>query len=261
MKSTRQGNGRRQFIRQSAAGLGFLSLPSLLHPVGQSSKKKVVVVGGHPDDPESGAGGTIARLIRAGHEVTNMYFTNGDAGIAGKTHAEAAAIRRKESVEACKVLGAKPLFVNQVDGSSVITNEELARFEKLLLEEKPDLVFAQWPIDSHKDHQLSAVLTIQTWMRASEPFTLYFYEVCFGTQSMLFQPTDYVDITETRSIKMKALACHVSQDVVGADGKYSKGMTDCGHPSMEDFRGRALGVPAAEGFIRMTGRGMGELVV
>ncbi len=261
MKPEKPLNTRRQFIKQSITGVGFVSLPSLLQAVDQASKKKIVVVGGHPDDPESGAGGTIALLIKAGHEVTNMYFTNGDAGIDGKTHEQAAAIRRKESIAACKVLGAKPLFVNQVDGSTVITNEELARFEKLLLNEKPDVVFAQWPIDSHKDHQLSGILTIQTWMRASEPFTLYFYEVCFGTQSMLFHPTDYVDISGTQSIKMKALACHISQDVVGPDGKYSKGMTDCGHPSMEDFRGRALGVPAAEGFIRMTGRGMGRLLI
>lgn len=239
--------------------MGFLSLPSLLEV--SDSKRKIVVVGGHPDDPESGMGGTIARLVKAGHQVTNMYFTNGDAGIEGKTHAEAAAIRRKESIEACKILGATPLFVGQVDGSSVITNEELVRFQKLLTDEQPDVVFAQWPVDSHKDHQLSSILTIQTWMRAREPFTLYFYEVCFGTQTMLFNPTDYVDITETRSIKMKALACHASQDVVGPDGNYSQGMTACGHPSMEDFRGRALGVVAAEGFIKMTGRGLGGLVI
>jgi LmbE family N-acetylglucosaminyl deacetylase len=252
---------RRNFIRKAVTGVGFLSLPTLLHPSAADSKKKIIVVGGHPDDPESGMGGTIARLVKVGHDVTNLYFTNGDAGIEGKSHTEAAAIRRKESVEACRILQAKPVFFNQVDGSTVITNEELVRFQKTLADEEPDVVFAQWPIDSHKDHQLSSILTIQAWMRASEPFTLYFYEVCFGTQTMLFNPTDYVDITETRSIKMKALACHVSQDVVGPDGKYSQGMTGCGHPSMEDFRGRALGVTAAEGFIRMTGRGLGALMV
>ena len=32
-------------------------------------KLKVVVFGGHPDDPESGAGGLIATLTRQGHEV------------------------------------------------------------------------------------------------------------------------------------------------------------------------------------------------
>ena len=34
-----------------------------------ADKLKVVVFGGHPDDPESGAGGLIATLTRQGHEV------------------------------------------------------------------------------------------------------------------------------------------------------------------------------------------------
>jgi LmbE family N-acetylglucosaminyl deacetylase len=256
-------NQRRNFIRKSLAGAGLLTLPQLLH--GQVSaaqeKKKIVVVGGHPDDPECGAGGTVPLLVKAGHEVTLMYFTNGDEGIEGKTHEQAASIRRAECIEACKVLGAKPLFVNQIDGESVITNPEMARFQKMLWAEKPDVVFAHWPIDSHKDHQLSSILAIQAWMESPGAFELYFYEVCLGYQSFLFHPTDYVDISETQAIKMKALACHASQHIIAADGKYTQVMQDCGQPSMEDFRGKSLGVKAAEAFIRMTGRGMGKLPV
>ena len=254
---------RREFLKRSLAGAGLISLPSLLQadPRHQAQKKKIVVVGGHPDDPECGAGGTVPLLIKAGHDVTFLYFTNGDEGIEGKNHEEAAAIRRKESIEACKVLGAKPLFANQVDGESVITNAEMNRFQKLLWAENADVVFAHWPIDSHKDHQLSSVLTIQSWMEAPETFQLYFYEVCLGYQSFLFHPTDYVDITETLPVKMKALACHRSQGIIGADGRYTQAMIDCGQTSMEDFRGRSLGVPVAEAFIRMTGRGIGKLPI
>jgi LmbE family N-acetylglucosaminyl deacetylase len=35
----------------------------------------VVVFGGHPDDPESGAGGLIATLTRQGHKVFLAYGT------------------------------------------------------------------------------------------------------------------------------------------------------------------------------------------
>ena len=243
--------------------MGGFSLPDLLSsPTDeQPTKKKIVVVGGHPDDPECGVGGTIPRLIRAGHAVTLMYFTNGDEGIAGKDHAAAAAIRRNECLAACRVLSTKALFVNQIDGESVINNPEMARFQQLLYAEKPDVVFAHWPIDSHKDHQLSSVLTMQSWMETPRPFTLYFYEVCLGYQSFLFHPTDYVDISETQAQKWKALACHASQHIIGPDGRYTKDMENCGHPAMESFRGREMGVRAAEAFIRMTGRGAGTLVV
>lgn len=183
--------------------MSLVTLPSLLHSQNTSKpgKKKVVVVGGHPDDPESGCGGTIPLLIEAGNDVTLMYFTNGDEGIEGKSQEEAASIRRKESMEACRVLGAKPLFVNQVDGESVINNAEMARFEQLLYAEKPDVVFTHWPIDSHKDHQLASVLTIQAWMETQRPFVLYFYEVCTGAQTFVFHPTDYVDISKTQQQK------------------------------------------------------------
>lgn len=254
-------SSRRIFVKNAMGAAGLITLPSLLHAQKdkQETKKKIVIVGGHPDDPECGCGGTIPLFVKAGHEVTLMYFTNGDEGIEGKTQQEAAAIRKQESIEACKVLGAKSLFVNQVDGESVVNNAEMARFEQLLYAEKPDVVFTHWPLDSHKDHQLASVLSMQAWMETQRPFSLYFYEVCTGYQTFVFHPTDYVDITETQSQKKRALACHKSQNIIGDNGDYTKEMYDCGHPSMEDFRGKELGVHAAEAFIRMTGRGGGKL--
>ena len=45
----------------------------------------MVCVGAHPDDPESGCGGTLARYAAAGHRVTVLYLTRGEAGIAGQS--------------------------------------------------------------------------------------------------------------------------------------------------------------------------------
>jgi hypothetical protein len=81
-------NSRRQFVKTTAAGLGMLTLPSLLHAENTIAaiKKKVVCVGGHPDDPESGCGGTLAKLAAQGHDVTIIYLTTGEAGITGASH-------------------------------------------------------------------------------------------------------------------------------------------------------------------------------
>ena len=245
-------------MKNSMAGLGLLTLPSLLTPHTAAEKKKIVVVGGHPDDPETGCAGTILQLVKTGHEVTIIYLTNGDRGIEGKGLTESADTRRKEAIAACKILKAKPVFANQVDGDSVINNTEMTRFEKILYEEKPDVVFTHWPIDSHKDHQVASLLTIQAWNHAQRPFTLYFYEVCTGVQTFGFHPTDYVDISATQQSKLEVLVCHKSQNIV-ENGKYTPAFYECGHPSMEDFRGKELGVKAAEAFIRMTGRGFGAL--
>jgi len=255
-------HSRRGFLKNSLSTAGLITLPSLLyaHVNDAADKKKIVVVGGHPDDPECGCAGTVARLVNSGHAVTLMYLTTGEEGIEGKTWGEAAAIRKKECIDACKVLGTKPLFAGQTDGESVLNNTEMSKFEQLLYAEKPDIVFTHWPLDEHKDHQTASVLTIQAWKEAKQKFALYFYEVCTGYQSFVFHPTDYVDITEFEEQKKKALACHVSQDIVVND-QYTANMIDCGHPAMQDFRGREFGVKAAEAFIRMTGRGTGKLVI
>ncbi|MEJ7683696.1 MAG: hypothetical protein WKG06_38720 [Segetibacter sp.] len=63
---------------------------------------------------------------------------------------------------------------------------------------------------------------------------------------MTFHPTDYIDITDTQELKRKAVFCHTSQE--------PPGIYNCGHAAMEEFRGRELGVKAAEAFICMNGR-------
>src|SRR3569833_1698487 len=114
---------RRDFVK--TAGLGFLTLPNLLQtrPGSTATKKKVVCLGGHPDDPESGCGGTLAKLAAMGHEVTIIYLTTGEVGIEGKSHNEAAAIRKQEAINSCAILKAKPVFAGQIDGDTIMNNE------------------------------------------------------------------------------------------------------------------------------------------
>src|SRR5436190_1519933 len=243
---------RRKFLQSSLSGLGFLTIPASLQASATTFKKmKIVCVGGHPDDPESGCGGTLAKLSALNNDVTVIYLTKGEAGITGKSHEEAGAIRSKEALTACKILNVKAVFAGQIDGDTVVNNEWVGKMQQLIAAEKPDIVLTHWPVDSHKDHQAASLLTIQTWMRSKERFDLYFFEVCAGEQTMVFDPTDYVDITDMQEQKRKAVFCHTSQD---PDSIYS-----CGHSSMEDFRGREIGVKAAEAFVHMTGRKNGIL--
>ncbi len=212
-----QSHSRRNFVKSTVAGLGLLTLPQLLQaqPGKPVDKRKIVCFGAHPDDPESGCGGTLAALAAKGHEVTIIYLTTGEAGIEGKSHNEAAAIRKQEAIKACEILKVKPVFAGQIDGDTIMDNTWVAKVQKLIADEKPDLVFTHWPVDSHKDHQIASLLMIQTWVRSSKKFPLYFFEVCTGEQTMIFRPTDYVDISDTQEQKRKSVYCHVSQDPPG----------------------------------------------
>jgi LmbE family N-acetylglucosaminyl deacetylase len=244
-----QKSSRRQFFKSaSAAGLAALPLSVLAESKidKDHTTLKVICVGGHPDDPESGCGGTLAKFSAAGHYVKVVYLTRGEAGIVGKSHGEAASIRSSEAEAACKILNVKPIFFGQVDGDTMVNNEWLSKMSAFIDDEKPDIVFTHWPIDAHKDHQAASFLTMQSWMGAKKKFQLYFFEVCQGEQTLTFHPTDYVDISNEQETKRKALYCHVSQDPAA--------IYACGHEIMEKFRGAEAGVAAAEAFICLKGR-------
>ncbi len=205
-----------------------------------SRKLNVVCVGGHPDDPESGCGGTLARYSARGHNVTIIYLTRGEAGIPGKTHDEAAAIRTDEALKACRVLGATPVFAGQIDGSSEITNVRYEAFEKLLNAQQPDVVFTHWPVDTHRDHCAASLLTFQAWYRTGKKYPLVYFEVMSGEQTQQFAPNFYVDVSETSEKKKEACFLHASQE---PSEFYAY------HEQMERFRGLEYRCKRAEAFV------------
>ena len=129
-------------------------------PLPKGKRKKILVIGAHPDDPETAAGGTICLLTDAGHEVVCVYLTRGEAGIPGKSHEEAAAIRVKEAEAACAMTGARPLFMDQVDGATEVNLDRYREMREMLEREKPDVVITHWPIDSHRDHAACGMLVL-----------------------------------------------------------------------------------------------------
>jgi len=193
---------------------------------------KILVCGAHPDDPASGCGGTIGRFAPLGHQVSVLYLTRGEAGVKGVGHDEAAKIRTAEAREACRVLGAKALFASQIDGDTFINKQAYEEITQIIQKEAPDVVFTHWPIDTHPDHRVCSNLVYNTWNRFREDdtraFDLYYYEVMTGEQTQNFNPTHFLDITETATLKKEATLKHVSQN---AAEWFSY------HQKMDEFRG------------------------
>lgn len=206
-----------------------------------ASRLRVVVVGAHPDDPETGCGGTIARYAAAGHRVTALYLTRGERGIRGKSLEEAARIRTAEAQDACRILGAQPRFAGQIDGGTETGNRRYEEFLKIVQGEDPHLLFTHWPIDRHRDHRAASMLAFDAWLKMDRKFDLYFFEVYSGIQSQTFSPTHYVDITATESLKRKATYAHASQN---PEGLYRR------HDLMNRFRGAEYRCEFAEAFVR-----------
>ncbi len=208
-----------------------------------TKRKKALIIGAHPDDPELCAGGTMIILKQAGWDVVSVYLTKGEAGIKGKSHDESAAIRTKEASDACDILGVRPVFMNQIDGDAEVTKASYAEMQELIAKENPDIVFTHWPIDSHTDHRVCSILAYNAWRRLDYKFELYYFEAMSGTQTSYFQPTDYVDISSVAEQKRKACHCHKSQDM--------QPLYDGWHSPMERFRGIEFRCDRAEAFIHL----------
>ena len=202
-------------------------------------KLRVVVTGGHPGDPECGCGGTIARYTELGHEVVVMYLNRGE-GYCGKEELkDCARIRTAEAEKACASLKAGAAFVGQYDGRGVVDAAHYEEFRRLLEAEKPDVVFTQWPVDSHRDHRAISALVLDAWLQSEKRFTLFYYEVAEDT--LMFSPTEYVDISSVEARRRAACYAHASQN----PDKWYPLQTE-----ITRFRGLQNGWGQAEAFVR-----------
>ena len=233
---------RRDILQASVMITGGSLLPFLSagRPSHKPESLNIVVVGGHPDDPETGCGGTIAWLSSQGHQVTSLYLTRGEAGIPGTPPQQAASIREAEAIRACEILGSQPVFFGQIDGDTYVNKEAYQKMVSTIHNLDPDLVFTQWPIDTHPDHRVASLLVYHAWWNGGRSFPLYYYEVLTGHQTQAFSPTDYIDITSFAEIKKKATYAHKSQ-------RPSEWYQE--HEQMSLFRGLEAGVTHAEAFV------------
>jgi LmbE family N-acetylglucosaminyl deacetylase len=81
--------------------------------------KVIMVVVAHPDDPEFGAGGTVAKFVLDGWQAIYVICTNGDKGTSDlkMTSEKLAKIREHEQMNAAKVLGiSEVVFLRYPDG-------------------------------------------------------------------------------------------------------------------------------------------------
>lgn len=207
-------------------------------PLPARSKFKIIVTGGHPGDPEYGCGGTIARLASMGHDVVLLYLNRGDISeVPGDTRNFP---RVAEAIKACSILKARPIFAGQIDSKAILDPRHYDAFREIINAEKPDAVFTHWPIDNHPDHRSMSLLVYDAWRQSKKSFALFYYEVSNGEDTVMFNPTTYVDISTAETLKREACFAHASQN---PERYYQL------QESIARMRGIESGHKAAESFI------------
>ncbi|WP_407571795.1 PIG-L deacetylase family protein [Deinococcus altitudinis] len=199
------------------------------------SKKKVLVVVGHPDDLEWYVGGTLRRLADSGADVQVVVATSGEKGPNRTGVTDLPAARLREQQAAGRINGYTRIrFLGLPDRGSAKDPRLLPDVQAIYREVQPDaLVVFDPALPSlpylHVDHQGTARAVLGFWrtLGADRP------------PAYLFQtrrPGVAVDISAVMNTKERALAQHVTQN-----GGSASGMRNL-------FGGQAVGTRYAEYF-------------
>ena len=182
--------------------------------------KSVLAVGAHPDDIEIVCAGTLAKYANQGVKVSIAVATDGSAGHMIIPPKELAEIRHQEAENAAKIIGADFYWLGYGDEFLFEDINTRMGFVELIRKAKPDLILTHSAEDYHPDHRvlsrmmfdasfvsgLKNVETESPYHPGVQP--LYYFDTISGLN---FQPTEFVDITDTFEIKQQMLSCHQSQ--------------------------------------------------
>jgi LmbE family N-acetylglucosaminyl deacetylase len=212
--------------------------------------RRAMVITAHPDDSEFGAGGTVAKLVKDGNEVTYCILTNGNKGSGdrGMTPERLIRIREDEQRNAARVLGVETVdFLGFPDCELEDTRESRMAVTAAIRRHRPALVIAQNPYRtknlgaSHRDHRVAAGIALDCVYPLARDHMSFPELIAQGLEPHKVKevylmwwenPELVVDISETIDLKIKALACHVSQmkDMVAVEKRVRERGAELGKP-------------------------------
>jgi N-acetylglucosamine malate deacetylase 1 len=204
----RMRHSLRVFVKTSS----IYDLPVI---VCEPGKSKVAVLAPHMDDEVLGCGGTIARHVTAGSDVTVIFLTDGrhgGAGIAARDGHEPdpheiVRVRKAEARRAAQILGIRTLIFLDAEDSRLRADRLVAeRLREILERERPDIVYLPFFLEGHLDHRAANDVLLAATRGSALRFECRGYEVW----TPLF-PNCMIGIDETIHLKHQALSCYQSQ--------------------------------------------------
>lgn len=213
-----------------------------LLPVEPAQKgMKILVSVAHHDDIEFGVGGSIAKWVQEGADVTYVIITDGGSGSneVGTVREELAALRKDEQIAAAAEIGVHDVrFLNYPDGYLQPTLELRRDLTRIIREVKPFRVVCQDPTTvlawdryiNHPDHRAAGEASLYAVFPSSETRPIFPELLEEGYEphkvkelylTLSLQPTHINDISDYMDAKIAALRHHVSQ--IGAGEQAENG--------------------------------------
>ena len=212
---------------------------------------RVLVIAPHPDDEIIGVGGTIAKRVKNGDEVSVCIVTKGKEPLFREDFIEQG---RRECRKADSMLGVKetifldfPAVMLETVPRHILNNAISETIQKI----KPDEVYIPHRGDMQLDHQI----VVDAAMVAVRPKyehvvkRVYAYETLSETGWNIpntvneFIPTVYENIEDTLSLKLNSMSVFQSQLAAFPAARSVEAIE-----ALAKFRGATVNVGAAEAF-------------
>ena len=185
---------------------------------------KVLAVGCHPDDLEIACSGTLRKYVEQGAEVYMCHVANGCLGHVIIEPEELRVIRTKEAENAGAIIGAKEVINLDVPDLEVHSHnfEVMDAMADVVRMVRPDVMITHNPDDYMLDHTETSVIAtngafcsgLNHRPRKYEAFNsfipTFFMDTLAGVN---FNPTEYVDVSDSIDTKLEMLECHETQVV------------------------------------------------
>ena len=174
----------------------------------------LLAIAAHPDDAELTCGGTLAKMVAAGHQVGILDLTRGEMGSRGT-----ADIRAREADCAAQALGLHQRENLDLPDSDVQpTRESKLKLATRLRALRPRTVILPYWEARHPDHYHASKLAYEACFLAGlkqlpldgEPFRPF--KILYATMyAETARPSLVVDISQFFDQRMKAIRCYQSQ--------------------------------------------------
>jgi len=166
-------------------------------------------IGAHLDDIELAAGGTIAKLNKAGNKTKMLVLSKSDyIDIYGNQRSKEVAL--KEGLEGARILNTELEVLDFPTKDILFNSDVVTAIENVIFDFKADVIFTHNVNDTHQAH----IATAQASIAAARYLnTIYFYEPIYpsGRAQIPFNPQVFINISKFIKLKVASLKAHKSQ--------------------------------------------------
>jgi LmbE family N-acetylglucosaminyl deacetylase len=285
--ATRAAEGDPASPSEHTSAAGSVTSAQIANSTVRPKPLRILTIGAHPADVFDQSGGTMAHHAKRGDWVGCVVVTTGarvhDKVISDemqrrkeipgeeelkKTIAERSAVKEKEVVNACGILGVREsdIYFLRVDDLALLVNEtHIRKLASLIRKLRPDVILTHYPYEDSalgSAHAITGQLVVHALGPAAgvDPGdtapphkvtqVFFFGQGAMGPRTHLWDAQGgasnnvFVDITDVAD---KKVACLDAMESQGYNGAYARKRIE----TTDGAFGTTIGVSYAEGFVSL----------